>query len=338
MSSTVKRVPLDFNGTLNQVWEGYLNPHNEDAEECRLCEGSGYSPYGQALHDRWYGYVPFHPRETNSTPFLPTDEVMVESVTRKLHQDEETYQFHKNAHETWQDMPFRTPVTQYYSTLEAFERNWDVSVDREALSNMDPVVVTEAIRMCNFYNGSFSHHLDEADVEALVSEGRLMVLTHDWSRETGWTEKSPEVRPSAREVNSWSLQGMGHDSINSHVVIAGRCERADQSMMCAVCEGDGHTISESARAKMDAWTPTEPPEGEGYQLWETISEGAPVSPVFETPDELARWMLVHRNRDNLSFESLLKVVEAGGAPVSMAIINGVMMGGDALVAGMKNDS
>lgn len=27
----------------------------------------------------------------------------------------------------------------------------------------------------------------------------------------------------------------------------------------------------------------DPPEGEGYQLWETVSEGSPISPVF--PDE-----------------------------------------------------
>lgn len=33
----------------------------------------------------------------------------------------------------------------------------------------------------------------------------------------------------------------------------------------------------------------EVPEGEGYQLWETTSEGSPVSPVFETLDALCAW-------------------------------------------------
>lgn len=32
-----------------------------------------------------------------------------------------------------------------------------------------------------------------------------------------------------------------------------------------------------------------PPKGSGYQLWETTSEGSPVSPVFETLDELCEW-------------------------------------------------
>lgn len=37
----------------------------------------------------------------------------------------------------------------------------------------------------------------------------------------------------------------------------------------------------------------EPPEGEGYQLWETTSEGSPVSPVFKTLDELCEWCEVN---------------------------------------------
>jgi hypothetical protein len=32
-----------------------------------------------------------------------------------------------------------------------------------------------------------------------------------------------------------------------------------------------------------------PPEGPGWQLWETTTEGSPQSPVFETPEQLAAW-------------------------------------------------
>lgn len=35
----------------------------------------------------------------------------------------------------------------------------------------------------------------------------------------------------------------------------------------------------------------EPPVGDGYQLWETISVGSPVSPVFETLEQLSNWMV-----------------------------------------------
>ena len=33
----------------------------------------------------------------------------------------------------------------------------------------------------------------------------------------------------------------------------------------------------------------EVPTGDGYQLWETTTEGSPISPVFETLDELCEW-------------------------------------------------
>ena len=33
----------------------------------------------------------------------------------------------------------------------------------------------------------------------------------------------------------------------------------------------------------------EPPAGDGYQLWETCTEGSPVSPVFGTLEELSEW-------------------------------------------------
>ena len=32
-----------------------------------------------------------------------------------------------------------------------------------------------------------------------------------------------------------------------------------------------------------------PPTGDGYQLWETTTEGSPKSPVFATLDELCEW-------------------------------------------------
>jgi hypothetical protein len=32
-----------------------------------------------------------------------------------------------------------------------------------------------------------------------------------------------------------------------------------------------------------------PPTGEGWQLWQTVSDG-PISPVFATPEELIDWM------------------------------------------------
>jgi len=56
---------------------------------------------------------------------------------------------------------------------------------------------------------------------------------------------------------------------------------------CQVCEG--HADDPKLRAEAEAWKETEPPTGDGFQLWETTSEGSPVSPVFASLDELCAW-------------------------------------------------
>lgn len=60
---------------------------------------------------------------------------------------------------------------------------------------------------------------------------------------------------------------------------------------CKTCNGHGSVEKyPGQRAEAEAWQRTEPPTGEGFQLWETVSEGSPTSPVFATADELALWM------------------------------------------------
>jgi hypothetical protein len=48
-------------------------------------------------------------------------------------------------------------------------------------------------------------------------------------------------------------------------------------------------VHEGERFSYVKWTFLEPPTGEGYQLWETTSEGSPQSPVFASLDELCEW-------------------------------------------------
>lgn len=48
----------------------------------------------------------------------------------------------------------------------------------------------------------------------------------------------------------------------------------------------------------------DPPSGEGYQMWETTSEGSPITPVFEDPDELVKHIY---NNDLFGFGLFKKV-------------------------------
>lgn len=74
-----------------------------------------------------------------------------------------------------------------------------------------------------------------------------------------------------------------------------------------------------------AWTPE---EAVGYQVYETVSEGTPVSPVFKTTDEIIAWLTGPRGGpddpwDNCgqTLEAAKKFLEWGSAP-SMVIVRG----------------
>lgn len=71
--------------------------------------------------------------------------------------------------------------------------------------------------------------------------------------------------------------------------------------VCPTCDGRGSVEAyEGQRAAGDAWEPTGPPEGEGWQLWETVSEGSPISPVFEDSEGLVSWMISPEYEQKLS--------------------------------------
>jgi len=109
------------------------------------------------------------------------------------------------------------------------------------------------------------------------------------------------IRPSAdiRELGT-GLAGregsvFGHDACDrwstANKIIAAAGLDPDVWGICQRC--CGHASIEryaGQRDEAESWRSTGPPEGEGWQLWETVSEGSPISPVFATGEELAGWM------------------------------------------------
>lgn len=112
-------------------------------------------------------------------------------------------------------------------------------------------------------------------------------------------------------------------SDTKYAVMQKLCEITGTDVACLTCEGQGSTETyPGQRAEAEAWTPSEPPEGPGYQLWETVSEGSPITPVFATPEELAHWMTEHSwgsqtSRMASSFDVAMRFIEAGWAPSGM---------------------
>lgn len=241
--------------------------------------------------------------------------------------------------------PFRpedrgsTPLTPETPGVRAFaERNvahasWFYGSGEEA-------IVREAVRLSSMWNQQWCHHLNQDDVDALVAAGRLMDFTHVWSRETGWQPRDPAYTPTAAEVNAWSLSGMGHDSINQHVVVRAELDRLGQTDRCSTCNGSGEQATDEQRAAHEAWEPTPPPEGPGWQLWQTVSEGGPVSPVFGDREGLVRWLTTDYRQvgseQPLTRRQAEAFVDAGESVGSFATIGGVMVSGEAAVAEVED--
>lgn len=292
MSFKVRRVQLDFSAPLNKVWEGFKLPERLEGRDCPECDGGGYSSRARHLHDQWYGKVPFDPSSTGSSP-----------------------------------------LTIYLPAVRAFaERN--VEHAPWYYGSGEDAVVREAQRLIAYWNTQWCHHLDQDDVDALVEEGRLMSFTHTWIQGVGWQKIDPPVVPSARQVNVWSLNGLGHDAINCGVVIDAKCKREGVDPRCSHCEGHGGVeIYPGQRAEMEAWfeEDREPPTGEGWQLWETVSEGAPISQVYATAEELAVYMSTpgsawgvadHNGAAAKDYDTALAFITGGGESFSMMTMAG----------------
>lgn len=75
----------------------------------------------------------------------------------------------------------------------------------------------------------------------------------------------------------------------------------------------------------------EPPDGDGYQLWETTTEGSPMSPVFATAEELAQWLTDNKASAfadmTLGYDTWLKFINGNGYAPSAVAINGVLVSG-----------
>lgn len=84
---------------------------------------------------------------------------------------------------------------------------------------------------------------------------------------------------------------MGRDVYRVQRALIAAAGLPDDWGLCPTCKGNASVERyEGQRDEAESWEPTEPPEGEGWQMWETTSEGSPMSPVFATPEELAAWL------------------------------------------------
>lgn len=87
-----------------------------------------------------------------------------------------------------------------------------------------------------------------------------------------WFEKTKDENNHGNTWKGYLLDGIECPLCNGSGVNLKKEE-------CSLCYGDEIVYPEF-----------HPPSGNGWQMWETCSEGGPISPVFESPEELAHWL------------------------------------------------
>jgi len=105
---------------------------------------------------------------------------------------------------------------------------------------------------------------------------------------------------------------------------------ADYDQERAKAVDDGHDPDEWVGGPPDpayhrpAW-----PDGAtlGYQVYETISEGTPLSPVFEHREQLVTWLIEgHRHMPMLSRAAAERFVDVGSAPsFTLVVEDGIVV-------------
>jgi len=195
---------------------------------------------------------------------------------------------------------------------------------------------------------SWRDKLTQAEVDHLVAEGRLQQFV-TWEA-TSTTERSWEwvtVPRTAAEVNAANAPGASEFSELSMSrgvglewpLIRFRCAQQGLPEYCLRCNGHGNLATDAERearqAELDAWEPTEPPTGDGWQYWTTITEGSPLSPVFPTAEGLASWLVswdCHPRDRMSSYAAALAFVGKGWAPSGFVGPDGAHSGPEVIAA------
>lgn len=206
--------------------------------------------------------------------------------------------------------------------------------------------------------GGWSDKITQDEVQALLDAGRLMDFTrvplNEEHREivrkkienggNSWLPENNGYIPTAEEVNDWQRKNpFGHDGINHMICVEARAKRLGiTDIECQCCDGHGHHWPDDKYEKLcDDWEPVEPPSGDGYQLWSTTSEGTPMSPVLETPEKLAHWLVDNKastfGYQTASYEEWLSFIRGPGWAPTMVMTGGEITSGVQSVSKNKQD-
>lgn len=122
----------------------------------------------------------------------------------------------------------------------------------------------------------------------------------------------------------WIWPGFMAGVCSEDVAYCVRDKGLDPDTVCAACKRFAGLVGLPMTSYGCPVTHIEPPKGDGWQLWETVSEGSQCSPVFATAEELAKFLAdggSHPLGAHPTYEQALAFVHKGSAP-SMVMQDG----------------
>lgn len=256
MNRELRRVPLDFDWPIDKVWKGYVNPH--DCPDCPDPNCAfGYTRSGYWLKNMiWMHFL-------HAVDDMHHGKIHPWRVERCVYND---------VYPTGGIEPFLerlsagdgTPVQNAANTiidLAGLDRTWG-TVDGEPTS---------------------ARKVLEDFLDTLLSRG------------TRWHEPilpSGDIVELCTKLVGNGSSPFGYSDLDAHRLIDKLSKKLgfkEKWRTCKTCKGKASIPSKEYKK----WKPFEPPKGKGYQLWETISEGSPITPVFSTKEALLDYLVGH---------------------------------------------
>lgn len=268
MGRTLKRVPLDFSWPLHKVWDGYRNPHHRDCPDAGKTCFNGMTAAGQWLQ--------------SICRFLGL--VAEQAAEAPTAEDREHFRRHGRI--------YPHPYLQEFAQAPRTEA--------------PPEVHAEAWRL---YPGTGE------DEEARKRDGDNR-MRHYWEYVR---RNPPQLLPLDADLLQL-LTGLSKAKLDPKRPLFGFGQDVEYGLwkrfiklsglpkgwgICPTCDGD--RLDPAVREAYDAWTEEEPPAGPGYQVWETVSEGSPVTPVFADPEDLVSYLVTRQNYSREGARAFLKV-------------------------------
>lgn len=272
MGRQVRRVPVDFDWPVNEIWGGFLMPDKFDEDPCPSCYALDYlgnqrSGTGETAAAKWVHAALY-------LIGMMADDIRAQS-------------FEGTEHQFTQFGDDRSKLHPYLATLQG------VNV--------------------------YEHRRPSADIIDLVAgiTGRDNAVSFGTGSDFAWKGRAA-LQSAAGLSEDWGT--------------------------CPTCKGHGSIEKYvGQRAEGEAWSEEDhdPPTGEGWQLWETVSEGSPISPVFDSPEGLAQWMSSPAYCMGISqpmeYEAALRFVVGDGWAPSMVLTSSGVVPGEQWVATRDND-